>query len=189
MAYSKNTHGELTECPSWVSDCKEVVWSTVINDIARPCSGKTREASIKCPPLIDRSLENQSQEHDKLSLWLWMKTKLTKKLSYVVKLSATMSCTSDFPDSDYQVVPKEQVTFDYKNSMVALTNVQVGTASRPNVEDWKYILLYTFNDVGESKFCSVEEIKRKKSDDPAPPTPPAEEGAAAAAEGEKKAEL
>jgi len=111
----------------------------------------------------------------------------------VLKLSATKSCTSDFPNIDYKDIPESNITYDYKNSMIALTNVDMkpdaaadvggtGDLSENKVRtaaDWKFVIVYTTNEHGLSKFCSVEEIKQKGST----------EAAAKAAEAEKKAEL
>lgn len=200
LVYSKNKHGELDDEKTNVEagEMKNVVSMPLI-DAARPCSGDTRDASTKCPAHVERSLENQAADPDKLSLAVSFKAekgsnKFSKKNKYALRLSATSSCHGGFK-TDYKDIPAESLTMDYKNAMIALTNVDLQPTTFP-VEgsgeplrlatDWKYILVYTRNDAGLSKFCSVEEIKQKGEGK-------AKEGEAAPAgvegEGEKKAEL
>lgn len=61
----------------------------------------------------------------------------------------------------YLDVPKDKITFDFKNNMIAVTNLDVKNSSTNTKEDFKYIILHTQNEHGLSKYCSSEEIKYK----------------------------
>jgi len=202
LVLSKNKHGELDDEKTQEGELKNVVSMPLI-DVARPCSGDTRDASTKCPAHIERSLENQATDADKLSLAVSFKAekgsnKFSKKNKYALRLSATSSCHGGFK-TDYLDVPVESLTMDYKNAMIALTNVDLQPTNFPAegsgeplrlASDWKYIIVYTRNEAGLSKFCSIEEIKQKGDGAAKGEAAPAAGGAAGeGAGGEKKAEL